>query len=137
MKRANDRHPRHADRVPADHRHDRLVDVDDVEVARAQLAAQRADGAWRDRNVRDGAVGVEADCPSQRHDVVRKWPRFWARTAVQPARETVVGVVGREHADLVPAHQELLRERLDVPRHSAWIRPRIGRNQSDPHPRRL
>ncbi len=50
-----------AQRIPAEQRHDRLVDVHDVIAALAQLAAQGRDRARRVRQVRDGAVEGQAD----------------------------------------------------------------------------
>ncbi len=72
-------------RVPAEQRHDRLVDVRDVVAAVAQLAAQRADRARRERHVRDGAVRRDADGAPERDEAVGCRMPLGARAAVQSA----------------------------------------------------
>ena len=119
-------------RVPAGDRRDRLVQVHDV-VAALELAAQRDDGRDAVGDVRDRAVGREADRAPQRHEVVGQRALRRARSAVQAQRETVVRIDRRQDADLVPGSEVLLGERLDVARHSPRVRPRIRRHQRDPH----
>ena len=58
-----------------------------------------------------------------------------AEEAYQLAREAVVGVERGKHADVVAFVEELLGERLDVPRDAARIGPGIRRNQGYAHPR--
>jgi hypothetical protein len=58
---ADQRRARGVERVVADPRRVRLVDVDDVEVAGPQLAAQSGDRVGRQREVRDRAVGLDPD----------------------------------------------------------------------------
>ena len=119
-------------RVPAGDRRDRLVQVHDV-VAALELAAQRHDGADAVGDVRDRAVGREADRAAQRDEVLGQRALRRARSTVQAQRETVVRIDRRQDADLVPGGEVLLGERLDVARHSPWVRPRIRRHQRDPH----
>ena len=56
-----------------------------------------------------------------------------ARAAVQQRGPAVIAVVRGEDAHVVPGAQQLERERLDVTRHPAWVRPRVGGDEGDPH----
>ena len=119
-------------RVPAGDRRDRLVQVHDV-VAALELAPQRDDRRDAVGDVRDRAVGREADRPPERHEVVGQLALRRARAAVQAPRQAIVRIDRREHAHVVAGGQVVLGERLDVARHSPRIRPRIRRHQRDPH----
>jgi hypothetical protein len=119
--------------VPADDRRDRLVHVDDVELPGAQLAAQRRDGRGRRREVGDGAVGRPADRGAERDQPLGRVAALGAGAPVQPGGAPVVVVVRREHAYVVPGHEQLAGERLDVAGDPAGVRPRIGRDEGDPH----
>ena len=126
-----------AERVPAEQRHDRLVDVHDVVAALAQLAAHR-EHSGRDRDeVRDGAVGGEAGGAPERDEMIGCPPALLqalgARTAVQATRERVVGVERREDASVVAEHAQLSGERLDMASDTTGVSPRIRRQQRDPH----
>ncbi len=52
---------------------------------------------------------------------------------MQQAHEPRVAVDRREDADVVPLGQELLGERLDVPRDASRIGPGVGADEADPH----
>ena len=95
--------------VPADHRRHGLVQVHDVERARAQLAPQRADRRRRAGEVGDGAVERPADRAAQRHEPFRDGPRLRTRAAVQHGAAAIVAVVGREHAHVVARAQQARR----------------------------
>ena len=79
----------------------------DVVAALAQLVAQREDGVRRERHVRDGAVGGEADGAPERDEALGRRMALRARAAVQAPRERVVGVERREDARLVAGRGEL------------------------------
>ena len=71
VKRADQRQLARAEqRVPADQRNDRLVEVDGVIAALAQLAAQREDRVRPCRDVRDRAVGGDPDRAPQRDEAL-------------------------------------------------------------------
>ena len=133
VERADERRVGRRQRVPADDGRDRLVQVDDVELAGAQLAPQRGDGARRRRQVGDGAVGRPAERRAERDQPLRRLAVLRARSAVQPRRAAVVVIVGREHPHVMPGDQQLACERLDMPGHPAGIRPGVGRDDRDPH----
>ena len=119
-------------RVPAGDRGDRLVQVHDV-VAALELAAQRDDRRDAVGDVGDRPVGREADRPAERDEVVGQRALRRARAAMQAQRQAIVRVDRRQHAHLMTRSQVLLGQRLDVARHSPWVRPRIRRYQRDPH----
>ena len=100
----------------------------------AQLAAQRRDRVRRVREVRDGAVGLDADRAPQRDDPVRQLARLGPGATMHPRRQPVGRVIGREHAHVVAAGHELLGQRLDVAGDSARVAPRVRRHEGDPHP---
>ena len=114
-------------------RHDRLVDVEHVVAAVAQLAAQGEHRLRRECHVGDGAVGGHADGASERDEVLA------ARSAAAGARrgaavaKRVIGVERRQDARFVPAGDELRCERLYVARDATWVRPRVRRQERDPH----
>ena len=118
--------------VPADERRRRLVDVDDVVVAGAQLAAQG------DRSLREGRRGSRPRrwrrCrPCARAGRGSREPPAARVGAVQAAADDVRRVPGGEHADVVSAGYELLRERLDVPVDASLVGPGIGRDKRYAH----
>ena len=78
-----------------------LVDVDHVVAAGAQLAVHRGDTVGRDREVRDGAVGLEAHGPSKRHEVIGRLYRLWPGTPMQTRRKAARRIERGEHADVV------------------------------------
>ena len=123
-------------RVPGDQRRRRLVDVDHVVAPGAQLAAHPDQPVGERGQVRDGAVGAEADGPAERDQVVGRGRGPRARSGAGDALRRVGRIPGREHANVVAARQELLRERLDVPVHAPLVGPGIGRNQGDAHRRK-
>ena len=107
------------DRVPAGHGRHRLVDMDDVEAARAQLAPHGRGRVRREREARDRAVERQADRRPERDQ-----PR---------GRRGGVPVVRRGHADVVPRGHQGLAQSLHVAGHSTGIRPSIGRDDGDAH----
>ena len=119
--------------VPAHHRADRLVQVDDVELPGAQLAAQPDDGAGRRREVRDGAVRRPAPRVAERDEPFGHLALLRARAAVQQRRAADVVVVGGEHAHVVARGEQLAGQRLDVARHPTGVRPRVGGDKSYSH----
>ena len=131
---ADERRELRVERVVAHDGSDRLVHVDDVEAARAQLAAQRRDRVRRVREVRDGAVGLDADRAPQRDDPVRELARLGPGTTMHPRRQSVGRVIGGEHAHVVAAGHELLGQGLDVAGDAARVAPRVRRHEGDPHP---
>ncbi len=120
--------------VPAEERHDRLVDVHHVVVALAQRAAQRQHAAGRERDVRDGAVGGQPDGAPQRDEPRGRVQGLRDGAPVQTARERVGGVERCEDAGLVAGRGQLRSQGLDVPGHPAGIRPRIRRHKRYAHP---
>ena len=101
---------------PAQQRRDRLVDVDHVVAAGTQLAVHRGDTVGCDRQVRDGAVGLEADRPSERDEVVGRLDRLWPGATMQTRRKAARRIERGEDADVVALFEEPLGQRLDVPR---------------------
>ena len=123
-------------RDPAGQRRHRLVDVDHVVAAGAQLAAASRPRRGRDRHIRHRAVGLEADRAAQRDQVVGGRQRLRPRAAMQDRCDPIVdGSYGASTRTSCPSAMKLLGEGLDVPRHAARIGPRIRRNQRDPHDR--
>jgi hypothetical protein len=130
---ADDGSARAEGRVPADQRHDRLVHVDDVEIAAAKLAPRGEDAAGREGSeVGDRAVGGEARRAAQRHEVVGRPPLLRRRPVKRPA-EPVGRVEGSENANVMAAAEELLGKRLHMPVHAALVAPGIWRDESDSH----
>ena len=66
----------------------------DVVSALAQLPAKREHGVGRERHVGDRAVGRDAERAPQPDEAVGRRMALGARTAVQPAREAIVGING-------------------------------------------
>jgi chlorite dismutase len=58
---------------------------------------------------------------------------LWTGAAVQSAREPVIGIEWRENARIVACVAELTRECLDVAGDPTRVRPRVRREQRDPH----
>jgi hypothetical protein len=137
VERADERQPRRRHRVPAQQRRDRLVQVDDVEAAVAQLAPHVEHAARPRGEVGDRPVGLEADRAAERDHVVRQRARLRRRAAVQCRREAVVGVVRGQHADVVPLGEEALCQGLDVPSDAAGVGPRVRRDQGYAHTREI
>jgi hypothetical protein len=133
MEGADHGRPRAEGGVPADQRHQRLVDVDHVEAAAAHLAARRHDATGREGGeVGDGAVGAEAGGAPERRQVLGRVVRFGARP-VQQATDPAWRIEGSEHADVVAPREKLLRERLHVPVHAPLVRPGIWRDETYAH----
>ncbi len=130
---ADDRGAGTESRVPADQRHHRLVDVDDVEVAVAELPARRQDAAGqRGREVGDGAVGADPDRAPERGEVIRQLPRF-GRRPVQGTAEPIRRIEGSEDTHVVAPAEKLLGKRLNVPVHAPLVGPGIWRDESYAH----
>jgi hypothetical protein len=120
-------------RVPADQRHQRLVDVDHVELALAQLPPRRDRAAGGEgRDVGDRAVGADPDRAAEGGEVVRQLARF-RRRPVQRTAEPIRRIEGSEDADVVAPAEELLGKRLHVPVHAPLVGPGIWRDESDAH----
>ena len=130
---ADHRGPGGERRVPADQRHQRLVHVDHVELALADLAPRDQDAADRERRqVGDGAVGAEGGGAPERGQVVRQIAPFRRRPVQHPA-DPARRIDGSEHADVVATAEELLGESFDVPVHAALVRPGIWRDETYTH----
>ena len=71
----------------------RLVHVDDVVVAGAELAAQSDGALGEDREVGDGAVGADPDGPPERDQVVGRLPQL-GMGAVQASADGVRRIPG-------------------------------------------
>jgi hypothetical protein len=134
---ADDRRAPEGRGVPRDQRRGRLVDVHHVEVARLQLAAHPHQPVGERHEVGDRAVGAEADRAPERHQVVRLVAHLGRGGAVQATREPSRRIPWCQHADVIPARQELLGQRLDVPVHAPLIGPGIGRNEGYAHRSRV
>ena len=133
MEGAHERHLCTAQRVPADDRRDRLVEVGDVVAPAAQLLAQAHHGEPAGGDVRDGAVCGDADRAPERHEALGRRQPLGARAAMQARGRGVIGVKGREDMGLVPRRPQLGREGLDVTRDTARVGPRVRRDEGDPH----
>jgi hypothetical protein len=96
-------------RVEADQRHDRLVNVCHVVATGAQGAANRIDRVGRARQIGDRAVGGNPDRAAQSHEILRWLAPLGSRPAVQTRRERVVGIERREDVRLVSLRNELSR----------------------------
>jgi chlorite dismutase len=120
-------------KVPTSGRSPRLVDVDDVIAAVAELPAHGAYGVWREGHVRDGPIGGQPDGASKRDELLPHLALLWARAAMQPYGERVVGVERGEDARLVPGGGELRGERIYVAGDATGIGPRVRREKRDPH----
>ena len=120
--------------VPTDGRRDRLVDVDDVEIPRAQLAPQRRDARRRAREIGDRAVGRPADRAAERHQPLAETSRTCGRAprCIQ-RRPAAVGVERREHLDVVPGAVQLDGESFDVAGYAAGVCPRVRGYKGHPH----
>ena len=91
-------------RDPAAERRHRLMDVDDVVIARAQLGLRGGDAVRGDREVRDRAVGLEADgAPQRAPDSPGRAGAAERRRDGARAREGRQGRTARELARDAPA----------------------------------
>ena len=134
MKRADQRQVgRAAERVPADQRNDRLVQVHDVVCAVAQLTTQGEHRGRARGDVRDRAVGRDADRAPQRDKALGLVARLRTSAPVQTPCERVIGVIRREDPHVVILRAKLSRQRLDMARDPARIGPRVRRHERDPH----
>ncbi len=122
-----------AERVPAEQRHDRLVDVQYVIAAVAQLAAHCQHPGRDGHEVRDGAIGGKAGGTSERDEPLGRVKALGTRAPVQSPRERVIGIERREDTGVVAKRGQLSGERLDMARYTTGVRPRIRRQQRDPH----
>ena len=121
------------DRVPGHDRGDGLVDVHDVVAAGAQLAPRGGHGEGGDRQVGLRAVHRQPEGAAQRDQVVGGRALLGHRSAVEDAGRAAGPVVGRQHAHLVPAREQLVGQRLDVTGDAAGVRPGVGGDQGDLH----
>ncbi len=114
--------------VPADQRHDRLVDMDHVVAALTQLATRGDDAARREGGeVGDRAIGREPRSAAHRDQIVGHLAGLRGRAVKRPA-EPIWGIEGGEHTHVVTATEKLLGKRLDVPVHAALVAPGIWRD---------
>ena len=121
---------------PGDDRRVDLVHVHDVVAAVLQLLRQeRGPVGESDRRDWDPFIG-SATRAAQRYEVIGQGPGI-RPTTVDQAGKTVIRVVGRKNAHVVPFSQELLGESLDVSPHSPRISSGIGGYQCNAHPRRV
>ena len=112
----------------------RLVDVDDVEVAGLELAAQAsARRCGVSARFETAPLAGMPGRAAERDDVLGQRALLRAGTAMQPLAAAVRGVEGRQDADMMPLGEQLLGQSLDVPRHAPRVRPRIGGDQGDAH----
>ena len=110
------------------------MDVDDVELALAELATRRNDpagGEWRE--VGDRTVGREPGGPAERHQVVGEVIRFRRRRTMEHPADPVRGVDGGENTNVVAPPEKLLGECLHVPVHASLVGPGIWRDESNSH----
>ena len=124
-----------AQRVPAEHRDDRLVDVEHVVAAVAQLVAHPEEPLREHAQVGDGAVGGDADGAPERDEALVDLDLLGRRAAVQAAGELVVGVVRRQHPHVVVGRAQLACQCVDVAGDATRIGPGVRRQQRDPHDR--
>ena len=123
------RHRARLDGEPAHHRHVRLVHVDHVVAAAAQLLREQRHRASRDGEVRHRAVHRQADRAPERDPVVGEGPLLRRDAAVGHASQTVVGVVrGQAAGPRGPAGSAPQRE----PQHDAQPRPDTCTNRARP-----
>jgi hypothetical protein len=118
--------------VPGEHRRRGLVNVDDVEPPRGQLAPHRGDGGGKGGEVGDRAVGGDAHGALERDQVVGA-PALLGGGAVEHPADAVRRVPGRHHPHLVAACDQGLGQRLDVSIDAARIGPRVGADERDAH----
>ena len=78
------------------------MDVDDVEAAGLELAAQPLEPGRRERQVRDGAVGGNPDGAAERDHVLRELALLRTGTAMQTLAASVGRIEGRKHAHVMP-----------------------------------
>jgi hypothetical protein len=119
--------------VPADQRHDRLVNVDHVVTALAKLTARSDDATDREGGeIGDRAIGGEPCGATHRRQVIGNRPRLRGR-AVKRAAEPVGRVERGKHAHVMAAAEKLLGESLYVPVHAPLVTPGIWRDESNSH----
>ena len=87
------------------------------------LALHRGHAVRGDREIRDRAIGLEADRAAERHEVLGGRQRLRTGTAVHHRGEGVGRIERSEHAHVVPVCDEALGERLDVPGHTPGVGP--------------
>ena len=122
-----------AERVPAEQRHDRLVDVHDViAAARAARGASRARPAGSGRGSRRRRWRGSRPCARARQTPRAGPGAGGGRRGAGGARARRRGQ-RREDAGVVAERGQLGRERLDVACDPAGVRPRIRRKQRDSH----
>ncbi len=121
------------DGEPADRRDVRLVHVHHVVAPGAQLVADHAHRARRERQVRHRAVHGQPHGASQRDPVLGQRPTLRRNAAMHGTSQAVVGVEGGQQPDLVVLPHELLSQSLHMTPDPARIRVRVGRNQRDAH----
>ena len=111
----------------------RLVDVDDVEVAGAQLAAHRGRRpSGKTARLETAPLAPKPIVRPSGIEVVGQLARLGGGAVQQPA-EPVGRVEGGEHAHVMAAAEELLGQRLDVTVHAPLIGPGIWRDKGDAH----
>ena len=119
--------------VPADDRGHRLVQVHDVGREGAQLAPHRGHRMRAVREVGHRAVRRPAERAAQRHQPRGNLARLRARATVRDRGRAGIAVERCEHAHLVTCGRELGGEGFDVARDAARVRPRVRRDEGNPH----
>ena len=99
----------------------------------AARGAGRGHPVRGDRQVRDRAVGLEADRAAQRHQVFGRFQRLRPGATVQHRRERVRRVVRRQHPDVVAVRDERSASASMCLVTPPGIRPRVRRQDRDPH----
>ena len=117
------------DGEPADRRDVRLVHVHHVVAAGAQLVADHAHRARRERQVRHRAVHGQPHGASQRDPVVGQRPTLRRNAAMHDTSQAIVGVEGGQQPDLVVLPHELLEPE---PPHDARPRPDTCTSRAKP-----
>ena len=119
--------------VPAERRSGWLLQVDDVEVAGAQLTAHPGQRVGKDRDVGDRAVHRDPDGAAERDHVFGQRALARGGAAVERTAETIRRIPGCEYPNLVTSIKQMLGKRLRMPVYASLIRPRIGRDESNAH----
>ena len=109
------------------------VDVDDVVAAGTQLVAHLRDARRGRRDVRHRPVRGEAEGPPEGDQVLGQGDVRRACPCVQQGCPAGVAIDRGEHTDLVALGDQLLRKGLDMPRDTTRVRPRVRRDEGDPH----
>ena len=108
------------------------MDMDDVEVAFLDRAPGPGHTRGKDRNVRNGSVGIDADGAAHRDQIVGNISVF-GRGTVKHLREAIWWIERRNNTYVVASRDVLLGERLDVTIDAALVSPRIRCYEGDPH----